>query len=60
MLLFFSLKEAEDALKFYKGHDGKNVIEMIAISEEFERLKSIANDRKPDEKVHINDFCEYF
>ncbi|XP_055295168.1 facilitated trehalose transporter Tret1-like [Sitodiplosis mosellana] len=48
-------KEAEDSLKFYKGFKGKNDEESNALNEEFERLKSIAHEKKADEKIDPKD-----
>lgn len=56
---FVFSKKAEDALKFYKGFDRNNANDCIAISDEFERLKAIISDRKPDEKVHVKDLCKF-
>lgn len=53
-----NLKKAESALKFYKGCDGKDAAEANALNAEFDRLKSIANERKIDEKTHLSDFRE--
>ncbi|XP_031622987.1 facilitated trehalose transporter Tret1-like isoform X2 [Contarinia nasturtii] len=52
------LKRAEDSLKFYKGLTENNVNEAVAFNAEFERLKSIAKDRKMDEKTPLNDIFE--
>lgn len=51
-------KKAENALKFYKGIEGKNEKESNAIRNEFERLKSIASERKTEEKLQLADICK--
>ncbi|XP_055304279.1 uncharacterized protein LOC129569467 [Sitodiplosis mosellana] len=50
------IQKAEDALKFYKGYEGKNEQEDNAIDKEFKRLKLIANERKTEEKLQTSDF----
>lgn len=50
-------QKAEAALKFYKGYKGKSQKEEIALYEEFERLKSIACERKTEEELQFSDFC---
>lgn len=54
----FTKQKAEDSLKFYKGFNGNNVDEVVAFNAEFDRLKSIANERKMDEKTPLNAICE--
>ncbi|XP_055295469.1 facilitated trehalose transporter Tret1-like [Sitodiplosis mosellana] len=48
-------KKAEDSLKFYKGCKGEDADEVNAINAEFERLKSIAHEKKTDEKIYLQD-----
>lgn len=47
-------------MKFYKGCKGENADEINALNAEFERLKSIAHEKKTDEKMYLKDICEYF
>lgn len=51
-------QKAEQALKFYKGYKGGSEQEDDAILKELERLKSIANERKTEEKIRASDFCK--
>ncbi|XP_055295471.1 facilitated trehalose transporter Tret1-like isoform X2 [Sitodiplosis mosellana] len=52
------LKKAEDSLKFYKGFTGNSIDEHIAFNAEFDRLKSIANEQKADEKTPLKHIFE--
>lgn len=52
-------KKAEKALKYYKGYEGKSPAESNAIDAEFQRIKSVVEEQKTEEKLHISDLCEY-
>lgn len=52
-------QKAENALKFYKGYKGKSKQEVDAIFKEFERQKSIASERKMEERIRPSDFCKF-
>lgn len=54
----FDFQKAESALKFYKGYKGNSKQEDEALSNEFERLKIIVNDRQSEEKVKLSDFSK--
>lgn len=42
---------------YYKNCDGKTELEKSLLKAEFERLKSIENERKKNEKLEWSDFC---
>ncbi|XP_055304280.1 facilitated trehalose transporter Tret1-like, partial [Sitodiplosis mosellana] len=50
------IQKAEAALKYYNGFKGKSKQEDDALYKEFERLKSIVNERKTEEKLQASDF----
>lgn len=52
-------QKAEKALKYYKGCNGATVAESAAISQELERLKSLANQRQANKKLLFSDFCKW-
>lgn len=52
------IQEAEDSLKYYKSFEGKSDQELNALNAEFERLNSIAHEKKTDEKIGLKDICE--
>lgn len=59
---FFSrklLKKAENALKYYKGYKSRNQDDENEFRMEFERLKSIVNVQKEDQKLCFADFCMF-
>lgn len=45
-------------MKYYKGYEGKTELEKNAFNKEFERLQSLAKERKEDKKIHFSDFCK--
>ncbi|XP_055299426.1 uncharacterized protein LOC129567002 [Sitodiplosis mosellana] len=51
-------EEADYALKYYKGYEGKSEVERNAFNKEFDRLQSLAKERKEDKKVNLSDFFE--
>lgn len=53
------IQAAEDALKYYLGFEGKCDREYNALYKEFERLKSIACERKAEERLCAADFCKF-
>lgn len=55
---FDRLQRAQESLKYYKDYKGKTDFEIKMFSIEFERLKSIAQEQKEDEKFRITDFSE--
>lgn len=61
LLLFFFqfVKEAEDALKYYKGYKGSSNEEQMAMVKEFEKLKAIVEEEKHKPKLRLSDFCTY-
>lgn len=54
------MQDADNALKYYKGYEGKSEMERNAFNKEFDRLQSLAKERKEDKNVHLRDFCELF
>lgn len=56
----FIFQKAEDALKFYRGYAGRSKEEENALYNEFEKLKTITNDRKTEHKIQATDFCKLF
>lgn len=50
---------AKDSLKYYKGYQGKSEAEIDAFNAEFERMKSIAQEQKIDDKLRLRDLSEY-
>lgn len=46
-------------MKFYKGIKDDNVADYELFRSEFERLKTLANEQKVEDKVQLSDFCEY-
>lgn len=46
-------------MKHYKGFEGKNQQENDDFRDEFERLKSVAMELKPDEKLGWADFRKF-
>lgn len=44
---------------YYNSYKGKTEAEVNAFNTEFERMKSIAQEQKTDEKLHFSDFSEY-
>lgn len=56
----FALKEAEKALKYYKGYKGKTLEECHAFSAEFQRLSGVIEQQKTQEKLKFYDLCECF
>lgn len=55
---FGYLQKAERALEFYKGCKDKSEAEEKAFYKEFDRMKSIANERHTEEKIKASDFCK--
>lgn len=51
------MQKAEKALMFYKGCNGKTEGEKFALRQEFNRIKSIEEERKKDSKFQLKDFC---
>lgn len=52
------IQEAEDALKYYKGFEGKSEIEVLALNTEFERLKLLSKEDKEGKSLQFSDFCK--
>lgn len=52
------MQDAHNALKYYKGYEGKTELERNAFNKEFERLQALAKERKEDKNVHLSDFRE--
>lgn len=50
-------QKAEKALMFYKGCSGKSEREKSDLREEFNRIKSIEEQRRNDSKIKLKDFC---
>lgn len=53
-------QEAQDALKYYKGYEGKTDGEITAFTKEFDRLQSISTEQQKDHSLRISDFSEFF
>lgn len=53
-----TFQKAENTLKFYKSYKGKSEQENVMFFNEFERLKTIANESKAKERLRPSDFCE--
>lgn len=52
------LKEAENALKYYKGYKGKSLEESRALTLEFQRLKNVIEQQRLEKRLQLNDLCE--
>lgn len=51
-------QKAEKSLKFYKGIKSDSAADYPIFKAEFERLKSLANEQKVDQKIHLKDLRE--
>lgn len=51
-------QKAKNSLKYYKGYQGKNEKEDIAIDAEYDRMKSICEHQESNQKIVLADFCK--
>lgn len=59
-MFVFALKEAEDALKYYKGYKGESLKENQAFFTEFQRIKIVIEQQSLEKKWSLEDLCECF
>ncbi|XP_055295134.1 facilitated trehalose transporter Tret1-like [Sitodiplosis mosellana] len=51
------MNKAEYSVKCYKGYQGESRAEDDALYKEYEKLKTMANESKTEEKLQLSDFC---